>query len=198
MDVTGRAHKGLLTGADLASWHASAEPPVTLNFHGLTVCKTGPWGQGPVFLQQLALLSGFDLAAMDPGSADFVHAVIESSKLAFADREAWYGDPDFVNVPLDELLSPEYNDKRRALIGDVASADLVPGSPGGRAPLMPGFATGAFGKEGRGRTGDPGLDPATGEPLGRAPHAQARRGDTCPLDLLPPWANMVPPTPSAR
>jgi gamma-glutamyltranspeptidase/glutathione hydrolase len=196
MDVTGERHQGLLSYDDLAGWHARIEPPVTYDYAGLTVCKTGPWGQGPVFLQQLALLSGFDLAAMDPGGSDFVHVVIESSKLAFADREAWYGDPDYVDVPLDELLSPEYNDERRALISDVASADLVSGSPGGRAPLMPGFATGAFGKEGRGRTGDPGLDPGTGEPLARSASAQARRGDTCHLDVVDRWGNMVAATPS--
>jgi gamma-glutamyltranspeptidase/glutathione hydrolase len=196
MDVTGERHQGLLSYDDLAGWHARIEPPVTYDYAGLTVCKTGPWGQGPVFLQQLALLSGFDLGALEPGSAEFIHLVTECGKLAFADREAWYGDPDFVDVPLDELLSPEYNDKRRSLISDVASADLVPGSPGGRAPLMPGFATGAFGKEGRGKTGDPGLDPATGEPLGRSASAQARRGDTCHLDVVDRWGNMVAATPS--
>ncbi|HMH94161.1 MAG TPA: gamma-glutamyltransferase, partial [Streptosporangiaceae bacterium] len=82
MDVTGQRHRGLLTGADLAAWRASAEEPVTLDFRGFTVCKTGPWGQGPVFLQQLAQLDGLDLAAMGAGSADFIHAVTESAKLA--------------------------------------------------------------------------------------------------------------------
>ena len=95
MDVTGERHRGLLTGADLAGWRASVEEPATLDFRGFTVCKTGPWGQGPVFLQQLALLDGLDLAAMGAGSADFIHAVTESCKLAMADREAWYGDPRF-------------------------------------------------------------------------------------------------------
>ena len=105
MDVTSSRHRGLLSGDDLAAWRASTEPPVTLEFRGLTVCKTGPWGQGPVFLQQLALLSGVDLAAMDPGSAEYIHTVTEVAKLAFADREAWYGDPAFSDVPLGELLS---------------------------------------------------------------------------------------------
>jgi gamma-glutamyltranspeptidase / glutathione hydrolase len=196
MDVTGERHQGLLSYDDLAGWHARIEPPVTYDYAGLTVCKTGPWGQGPVFLQQLALLSGLDLNDMDPGGTDFVHTVTEAAKLAFADREAWYGDPDFANVPLDDLLSPEYNDKRRTLISDVASDALIPGSPGGREPSMPRFATGAFGRKGHGRTGDPGLDPATGEPLGRSASAQARRGDTCHLDVVDRWGNMVAATPS--
>jgi gamma-glutamyltranspeptidase/glutathione hydrolase len=200
MDVTGERHRGLLSYDDMAGWHARIEAPVTYDYAGLTVCKTGPWGQGPVFLQQLALLSGFDLASMDPGSSEFIHLVVEASKLAFADREAWYGDPEFVGVPLDDLLSPEYNDQRRKLIaGDVASADLVPGSPGGREPSLPGFAKGPFGKREGAWSGDPGLDPATGEPLGRQTQsgsAQARRGDTCHLDVVDRWGNMVAATPS--
>ena len=102
-DSSGQRHAGVLTGQDLADWAPNYERPVTLDFRGLTVCKTGPWGQGPVLLQQLALLDGFDLR---PGTADFVHTVVECAKLAFADREAWYGD--FPEVPLDALLSAQY------------------------------------------------------------------------------------------
>jgi gamma-glutamyltranspeptidase/glutathione hydrolase len=196
MDVTGQRHRGLLAYDDLARWHARLEVPVTLDYGAYTVCKTGPWGQGPVFLQQLALLSGYDLASMDPGSAEFVHTIVEASKLAFADREAWYGDPEFGDVPVAELLSAEYNDARRKLIGSTASGDLVPGEPGGRAAGLPRFARGPF-REGEFRgTGDPGLDPATGEPLARSAHAQARRGDTCHLDVADRWGNMVAATPS--
>ena len=100
IDGFSREHGGLLDGDDLASWHASIEPPVTRGYHGWEVSKTGPWGQGPVFLQQLALLDGFELG--DREGPDFVHTVVECAKLAFADREAWYGDGD---VPLDDLLS---------------------------------------------------------------------------------------------
>jgi gamma-glutamyltranspeptidase/glutathione hydrolase len=196
MDVTGERHRGLLGYDDMASWHARIEPPVTYDYAGLTVCKTAPWGQGPVFLQQLALLSGFDLDSMDPGDIDFIHTVTECGKLAFADREAWYGDPDFVDVPLGDLLSSAYNDQRRTLVGDVASAGLIPGSPGGRTPAMPRFARDAFGKREHKGTGDPGLDPATGEPLGRSGKPQARRGDTCHLDVVDRWGNMVAATPS--
>src|SRR5262249_56114984 len=89
MDVTGRAKRGLLAGGDRAGWRSSVEDPVSFGFRGFTVCKTGPWGQGPVFLQQLALLDGFDLDDPGPGSAELIHTVIEVAKLAFADREAW-------------------------------------------------------------------------------------------------------------
>jgi gamma-glutamyltranspeptidase / glutathione hydrolase len=204
MDVTGERHRGLLTDQDLATWHARLEPPTTYDYQGLRVCKTGPWGQGPVFLQQLALLSGFDLAAMDPGSADYIHTVTEVAKLAFADREAWYGDPAFSDVPVGELLSAAYNDQRRALIGEIASAELRPGRPGGREMELPDFVNGPFSASGfdsagqqRG-SGDPGIDPATGEPLGRSSAAepQARRGDTCHLDVADRWGNVVTATPS--
>jgi gamma-glutamyltranspeptidase/glutathione hydrolase len=210
MDVTGLRHRGLLTGHDLASWHARLEPPVSYDYAGLTVCKTGPWGQGPVFLQQLALLSGYDLGrdpALEPGSAEFTHLVTEAAKLAFADREAWYGDPSFIDVPLAGLLSAPYNDERRRLITDAASAELRPGRPGGRDVELPGFAQGPFDtsvldfdlRGGHQRaSGDPGIDPATGEPLSRTARAQpeARRGDTCHLDVADRWGNLVSATPS--
>ncbi len=124
----------LVRGDDLARWSASYEDPVVLDYGGLTVCKPGPWSQGPVFLQQLALLSGFDLPAMTP--AERLHTVIECAQLAFADREAWYADPAFVDVPLAALLSEPYNAERRALVGAEASFALRPGSPDGREPVL--------------------------------------------------------------
>jgi gamma-glutamyltranspeptidase / glutathione hydrolase len=194
MDVTGRRHRGLLAGSDLAGWRASPEAPVTLEYQGLTVCKTGPWGQGPVFLQQLALLDGFDLRAMGPGSADFIHTVTECAKLAFADREAWYGDPRATDVPLAALLSPEYAAQRRGLVRAEASAELVPGSPGGAKPRLPGYAAAAFGaRAGPGRSG-------AGEPLaGSAVGLVAPElgpGDTCHLDVADSFGNLVSATPS--
>ena len=203
MDVTGERHRGLLTGHDLAAWHARLEAPSVYDYQGLTVCKTGPWGQGPVFLQQLALLSGYDLSTLEPGSAEYVHLVTEAGKLAFADREAWYGDPAFADVPLEDLLSPAYNDKRRQLIGETASLELRPGHPAGREPRLPGFATHPFGgldfASAPGRrpgSGTFGIDPATGEPLARPADAQAGRGDTCHLDVTDRWGNVVTATPS--
>ena len=208
MDVTGVPHRGLLSLADLASWRARLEVPITYDYAGLTICKTAPWGQGPVFLQQLALLDGFDLAAMGPGSADFIHTVVECAKLAFADREAWYGDPDFTDVPVGTLLSSAYADERRALIGDEASADLRPGSPDGRTPVLPGFATRAFIRynvasvQPNFDAGElPNLDPGTGEPLQRTMGAggvmgTAGPGDTCHLDVTDRFGNFVSATPS--
>jgi gamma-glutamyltranspeptidase/glutathione hydrolase len=195
MDVTGRPHRGLLSYADMTGWHPRLEDPVTYDYQGLTVCKTKPWGQGPVFAQQLALLDGFDLAAMGPGSADYLHTVTECAKLAFADREAWYGDPDFTDVPVKALLSPEYAQARRQLVGQSASAELRPGAPEGKQPQLPGYIHSSFGSNiGRsGRvSGDPGLDPSTGEPTLRTKGP----GDTCHLDVADRFGNMVSATPS--
>jgi gamma-glutamyltranspeptidase / glutathione hydrolase len=204
MDITGRPHRGLLTGADLAAWRASAEVPVTLDYQGLTVCKTGPWGQGPVFLQQLALLDGFDLRAMGPGSAEFIHTVTECAKLAFADREAWYGDPRHTPVPLAELLSPGYTAQRRSLAGRDASADLVPGAPGGAQPRLPGFALAAFGAQDGAGAGSALAEGhrghGAGEPLAAsAPSVAAPElgpGDTCHVDAADSFGNLVSATPS--
>ena len=148
IDAYSREHGGLLDGDDLASWQASVEQPVTRAYEGWEVSKTGAWGQGPVFLQQLALLDGFELGERE--GPDFVHTVVECAKLAFADREAWYGDTD---VPLDELLSPEYAAERRKLVGDEASGELRPGSPGGREPRLPNIPAGAG--RARNRRADP-------------------------------------------
>ena len=160
---------GLLTGGDLAGWEATVEAPVTFDYHGYTVCKTGPWGQGPVFLQQLALLAGFDLPAIGVGSAEYVHTIVECAKLAFADREAFYGDPSFVDVPLDHLLSPEYSDERHLLVGESASGELRPG--GGRLPTLV----------------DAPVTVGAGEPT---------RGDTVHLDVADRFGNLVSATPS--
>ncbi len=189
MDVTGRPHRGLLGYADMAAWRPQLEEPLTFEAYGLTVCKTAPWGQGPVFAQQLALLGGFDLAAMGPGRADFVHTVVECAKLAFADREAWYGDPEYTDVPVKTLLSAGYADARRALIGSQASADLIPGVPEGRQPVLPAFVTRSFGSA---VTPYADLDPGTGEPTMRT----GGPGDTCHLDVADRFGNMVSATPS--
>src|SRR6266540_7151205 len=184
MDVTGRRHGGLLDGDDLARWRASLEPPVTFDYHGVRVCKTGPWGQGPVFLQQLSLLAGFDLEEMGVGGADYVHTVVECAKLAFADREAWYGDPAFVDVPIAELLDPAYAERRRALVGAEASMELRPGSVDGREPLLPPAVMEA-------RWGEPA---AAAEPTMAAEEPVAR--DTCHVAVADRHGNMIACTPS--
>ncbi|KAB8196086.1 gamma-glutamyltransferase family protein [Nonomuraea phyllanthi] len=190
-DSSGEAHGGLLTGDDLARWSASVEEPLALDYHGHTVYKTGPWGQGPVFLQQLALLRGFDLDAMGYLSADYVHTVTEAAKLAFADREAWYGDTD---VPISDLLGEGYNAERRTLVGPEASLELRPGAPGGRPPRLPDFPE-------PGTTSDaPGISGARRAPQGVGEPTVARdgrvKGDTCHLDVVDRHGNMVSATPS--
>lgn len=126
---------GLPDLADLAAFETHVEAPVTVNYRGYDVYKCGPWSQGPVFLQQLRLLEGFHLRDLGHNSSDYIHLVTEASKLAFADREAYYGDPRFIDVPTEELLSPAYAELRRPLIDpDRASLTLRPGDPlGGHA-----------------------------------------------------------------
>jgi gamma-glutamyltranspeptidase/glutathione hydrolase len=136
LDASGRRHGGLLAGCDMARWEAPVEAPITLDYRGWTIAKGGPWSQGPVLLQALALLQGFDLDGLDPLGPEFIHLVVESLKLAFADREAWYGDPLYVEVPLPTLLSTAYNDARRRLVGTEASLELRPGNPDGRVPKV--------------------------------------------------------------
>jgi len=181
LDSSGRHHGGLLTGDDLARWRAPVEAPLSFDYRGWTVLKGGPWSQGPVFLQQLALLQGFDLDDTDPLGDEFVHTILECAKLAFADREAWYGDPDFVDVPIDALLSPAYNDRRRRLVGEGASMGLRPGRPDDRMPriLVGGVEAAAAG---------------VGEPTVSRQGVVA--GDTCHLDVIDRWGNMVSATPS--
>jgi gamma-glutamyltranspeptidase/glutathione hydrolase len=192
MDITGRRNLGLLTADDLAAWSASVEAPVTAEFHGLTVCKTGPWGQGPVFLQQLALLDALGIADLQPGSAEFIHTVVEASKLAFADREAWYGDPRQSAIPLEGLLSQQYAAARCELVGGQSSGELLPGSPDGIAPRLPGFALAGFPVTDRAGAG-------AGEPTVLSSVAYAPElgpGDTCHLDVADRFGNMVSATPS--
>ncbi len=185
MDTSGRAHRGLITADDLAQFTAEFEAPVSYDYGDYRVCKTGPWGQGPVMLQHLALLDQLGFGSDVPGSADWVHAIVESGKLAFADREAWYGDPRFTDVPLDDLLSSDYSRERAALAGESANLELRPGAPGGREPLLPTYP-------------DPrahGLDEAgVGEPT-IAPSGDTR-GDTCHVDVVDSRGNMIAATPS--
>lgn len=180
----GRGDRGLLSGDDLAAWSPSVEDPVMFDYRGRTVCKTGPWGQGPVLLQQLAILEGVDMGAMGHLSAKWIHTVIEVAKLAFADRDAWYGDPDFVDVPLSDLLAPAYSTGRRALVGDEADMTLRPGHPDARVPRLP---------EGWDALAGPATGPATGEP---ATTGRLERGDTCHVDVVDRHGNMVAAMPS--
>ncbi len=187
-DVSGGRHKGLLTGQDLADWSASYEEPVRYDYGRHTVFKAGPWSQGPVFLQQLALLKGFDLGAMDPLGPDFVHTVVECAKLAFADRDGFYGDPAFADVPLEGLLSDAYNAERRTLVGAEASRALRPGTVDGR----PGWRDAGAERRAAAAPAFPGG--TAGEPTVRRDGATG--GDTCHIDVIDRWGNMVSATPS--
>ena len=185
LDVTGRRHRGLLTADDFASWSASVEDPARYDYHGHTMLKCGAWSQGPAFLQTLALLRHFDMGAMDPLGADFVHTVVEAMKLAFADREAYYGDADIASVPLDVLLSDDYNTARAKLIGRQASLELRPGTVPGYTPIVDhDAAKRALAPAGAG----------AGEPT--VARLGSFGGDTCHLDVIDRWGNMVSATPS--
>jgi gamma-glutamyltranspeptidase/glutathione hydrolase len=176
IDRFSAAGAGLLRGDDLAGWEATFEPPVSVEFRGHTVYKCGPWSQGPVLLQQLALLDGFDLAAMQPEGAEYVHTIVECAKLSFADREAWYGDPELTEVPLAELVSADYAAERRRLVGDSASRELRPGRPLGKEPVLP--------------------PPAAASELAPAGTGEPTRGDTCHVDVADRHGNLVSATPS--
>jgi gamma-glutamyltranspeptidase / glutathione hydrolase len=137
VDTEGDELPAALELADLAAHRTTIEAPATFRYRGLDVFKCPPWSQGLVFLQQLALLAGDDLGRLGHNSPEYVHLVVEAAKLAFADREAFYGDPAFADVPLGRLLSPGYNRERRALIDpERASMDLRPGS-GSNAGIRP-------------------------------------------------------------
>ena len=121
---------GLLRASDLAAFKAEVEEPTKVNYRGYEVYKTGFWAQGPVLLQTLNLLEGFDLKALKHNSPAYIHTLAESLKLAFADRDRYYGDPRFVKVPGAELLSKDYAALRRGLVDlNVASQEQRPGDP---------------------------------------------------------------------
>ncbi len=127
---------GFLRKSDLVAHATTIEDPVTVEYRGYVICKCGPWTQGPVLSQALRLLEGFDLKAMGQFSADYIHVVTEAIKLAMADRDQYYGDPDFADVPLQALLSDAYTEIRRPLIDmQRASLEACPGDPHGMKPL---------------------------------------------------------------
>tara|TARA_R110001592_G_scaffold139421_11_gene359374 strand:+ start:225 stop:2006 length:1782 start_codon:yes stop_codon:yes gene_type:complete len=187
MDATGRRHKALLTGDDLASWSATYEDALTYDYGRYTVAKCGAWSQGPVMLQQLSLLKSMGIADMDPTGPDFVHAVTETSKLSYADREAYYGDPDFVDVPMETLLSDAYAESRRALVGKDASDAFIAGTIEGYSNnISHSLLPHAQDISGAGM--------GVGEPtVGKMGEA---RGDTVHIDIIDKHGNMVSATPS--
>jgi gamma-glutamyltranspeptidase/glutathione hydrolase len=188
---TGGDHAGVIIAADLAGFHPSVEPAITLRFRGTDVAKTAAWGQGPVLLQTLAILDTFDDDRLDPSTALGIHTIAEALKLALADRDAYYGDPEpgAPEVPLDRLLSPEYAAERAALIGEHASTEFRPGSITGRTPYLPPLRTELDGSGGSGASGA-----EAGEPTVRS--GGETRGDTCHLDIVDRHGNILSITPS--
>src|SRR5947209_7607463 len=186
MDVTGRRHRGVLNGADMAGWQASLEDPIHYDYDHYRVQKCGPWAQGLVTLQQLAILSELGLSGKDPTGPDFIHLVVEASKLAFADREAFYGDPKFVEVPVETVLSREYNDKRRALISDKATLELRPG----RIPGFGGTVHARVSGDARTAVSAGGAGEPTVGRFGQLPEP-AVAGDTVHFDIIDRGGNMV-------
>jgi gamma-glutamyltranspeptidase/glutathione hydrolase len=167
-DAEGRQYPGVISADDLACYQSGYEEPASLDWRGWTICKPGPWSQGPVQLQQLALLDGLDATAHGHDSAQRIHLLAETAKLAYADRDAYYGDvPD---VPLSALLSPGYTRERCRLVGPDASYELRPGRVGQRAPRLP--------------------------PAVATDDRPLASGDTCHIDAVDRKGNMISVTPS--
>lgn len=172
MDSSGNAHAGLLTGDDLAAWRPTWEDTLSLPWRGTTVHKVGAWSQGPALLAQLGMLEPLLPASAERFDADLVHLATEAAKLAFADRDAWFGD----GADLSRLLAPDYLAERRALIGAEASRELRPGALRGE-PRMPQVVTADEAEKPDG----------AGEPT---------RGDTCHIDVVDSDGMVISATPS--
>ena len=136
-----QTHGGLLAASDLAGWHATVGAPAETEYRGYEIYKTGFWAQGPMMLEVLNLLEPYDLKKMGQNSPEYIHTVTEALKLGFADRDRFYGDPNFVKIPSEQLLSKSYAALRRNLIDDKrASLDQRPGDPTNMKPLLASFA----------------------------------------------------------
>jgi gamma-glutamyltranspeptidase/glutathione hydrolase len=220
VDDSGRPHTGLLTGEDLAAWRPSYEPTVSLDVFGWQVHKVGAWSQGPVLLQQLAMLEAMG-DRPDPVTADQIHRVVEVAKLAFADRDANYGD----GADLTTLLGPAYAAERAGLVtgeagpalrnglGRLPGYVLEGGHPAGPVglgigePTLSGSRGPTLDTEGEptsqgtgGRPAGPGRDPEGGPAFRHGEPFVSRRGttrgDTCHLDVADRWGNVISATPS--
>ncbi len=137
IDAFSKAHNGLLRYEDMAAFKLEPEEPVSTTFKGYTVYKGGFWSQGPSMIETLNILEGFDIAAMGLNSVNYIHTIVEALKLAYADRDTYYGDPKFNKIPAETLLSKEYAAERRKLITDQASLEFRPGKVGDAPPAHP-------------------------------------------------------------
>ncbi len=195
LDITGQKNGGLLTKQDLADWRAHYEDPCQLTYQGKTICKTGPWGQGPVLLQGLALAEAVGIADVQPDSAEFYHLLIEVMKLTYADRETYFGEPNFTNIPMDQLLASDYVRDRAKLISGHADVSWRPGD-------IPGFGYAVDYEAACNMEIDQAALNAAGigEPTStnQNPDAVAGlvNGDTCHVNVIDRWGNVVSATPS--
>ena len=193
--MSGRPHRGVLTAQDMATWLPTLEEPIHLDYGNYRVLKPGAWTQGPVLLQMLALLEGFDLDKLSPTDVDFIHTWVECAKLAYADREAFYGDPKFVDVPMETLLSEPYNAARRKLVGAESSMEQRPGRIDGHAGrvIVKGARAAAAG------AGEPTFARLhTGHGAGEQEVSASGKvvGDTVHIDIIDKAGNMFTATPS--
>ncbi|GAA1556430.1 gamma-glutamyltransferase family protein [Brevibacterium picturae] len=183
---TGGDHAGVMTAADLAGFDAHFEDPVTIDFRGHQIAKIGAWGQGPVLLQTLKILDGFDDERLDPSTELGAHTILEALKLAMADRDTYYGDSE---VDLDWLLSDDYAVSRRALITEEASLEFRPGAgrESAASVFTPPLAVEGTDKEELIKAG-------IGEPT--VQKNGVNNGDTCHIDAVDRWGNIISATPS--
>lgn len=211
---SGDDHAGIITSTDMAGFRAEWEDAVSIDFRGYTIWKSAAWGQGPVLLQALKILDGFDDDCLDPSTAKGAHHILEALKLAFADRDAYYGDTD---VRLDVLLSDEYAAARRELITADASIEFRPGVVDGAEAFMPPLTTEADLTGASGAAGEPTVPGARPDDAKPGPQDETKtiagavddengelgveasgktRGDTCHLDIVDKDGNMISATPS--
>lgn len=183
---SGTDHAGVLTARDFEDFHAGYEVPVSIEFRGYTIAKVGTWSQGPALLQTLRILDGFGDERLDPSTALGAHTILEAQKLAYADRDAFYGDHE--DIPLEVLLSEDYAGERRKLISDTSSREFRPGQIPGVEAFVPPLRT-EYAASGMGET-IAGVGEPTVQPTGDT------RGDTCHLDVIDRWGNIVSATPS--
>ena len=184
----GEVLPGLLSGDDLAAYSSTWERPAVLDWQGVRVAKVGPWSQGPALLEVLSTLEALGHEALDPGTERGMHAVAESWKLAMADREAWLGD--LSPVTTSDLLAPDYIAARAALVGERADTGVRPGSPRGLEPRLAEHVRRLVAGQATGRS----ADVTTGEPTVRRDGTM--QGDTCHIDVVDRWGNMISATPS--
>jgi gamma-glutamyltranspeptidase/glutathione hydrolase len=209
MTAAVREAGGVMTDDDLASYAGKIEEPASAPYRGYTVYKAGFWNQGPSLLQTLRILEGFDLRAMGAGSADAIHTTVEAIKLAYADRDRYYGDPDFVRVPGDVLLSAPYAAVRRALIDPKhASLEQRPGDPFRSTGLLEAvldlpakagsyLTSSTNAGAGMGSLDSSRLQPGDQRPYREATELEKEHGDTTSLQVADADGNLFSATPSS-